>query len=290
MKLNKSTLNCVGKSVRGHEHSLSDLPNQDALRIYFDKNNKLVIIALADGHGSPVHFRSELGSKMAVDTAVDILSSVKETDVSVPSNISEFPTSITREWNNRVLLDHKKNKFSSDELSTLYDEVMSESFLDSVRLDPKISYGTTLIVVASYGGFMLYLQIGDGDILVVDNTGNVRKPLRDDARFSRYQTKSLCTDGAAGDFRVAVEKIDKASPVLVLASTDGYSNSFKSYQDFFKVGIAYRDLIRILGCDILGDILEDLLCKTSSQGSGDDITVGLVCRSDLTSGDGIIFP
>ena len=47
--------------------------------------------------------------------------------------------------------------------------------MDYVRLDPKIGYGTTLIVVASYGDFILYLQIGDGDILVVDDTGNVRK-------------------------------------------------------------------------------------------------------------------
>ena len=162
--------------------------------------------------------------------------------------------------------------------------------MDYVRLDPKIGYGTTLIVVASYGDFMLYLQIGDGDILVVDNTGTVRKPLRDDVQFSRYQTKSLCTHGASDDFRIAVEKNNGANPVLVLASTDGYSNSFKSYQEFFEVGIAYRDLIRILGCDFLEDILEDLLCKTSSQGSGDDITVGLACSSDLASDHGYIFP
>jgi serine/threonine protein phosphatase PrpC len=287
--LSKSSFYCFGKSVRGREHRLSGLPNQDALRIYIGKDNNPVIIALADGHGSPVHFRSEVGSKMAVDTAVDILSSVRETDIKVPNKIRKYPTLITREWNSRVLLDHK-NKFSSDELGALYDEVKNESFVDYVRLDPKIGYGTTLIVVASYGDFMLYLQIGDGDILVVDDTGNVRKPLRDDVQFSRYQTKSLCTHGASDDFRIAVEKNNGANPVLVLASTDGYSNSFKSYQEFFKVGIAYLDLIRILGCDFLEDILEDLLCKTSSQGSGDDITVGLACSSDLASDHGFIFP
>ena len=287
--MSKSSFYCFGKSVRGREHRLSGLPNQDALRIYIGKDNNPVIIALADGHGSPVHFRSEVGSKMAVDTAVDILSSVRETD-KVPNKISKYPTLITREWNSRVLLDHKNKKFSSDELGALYDEVKNESFVDYVRLDPKIGYGTTLIVVASYGDSMLYLQIGDGDILVVDDTGNVRKPLRDDVQFSRYQTKSLCTHGASDDFRIAVEKNNGANPVLVLASTDGYSNSFKSYQEFFKVGIAYLDLIRILGCDFLEDILEDLLCKTSSQGSGDDITVGLACSSDLASDHGFIFP
>lgn len=245
--MSKSSFYCFGKSVRGREHRLSGLPNQDAFRIYIGKDNNPVIIALADGHGSPVHFRSEVGSKMAVDTAVDILSSVRETDIKVPNKISKYPTLITREWNSRVLLDHKNKKFSSDELGALYDEVKNESFVDYVRLDPKIGYGTTLIVVASYGDFMLYLQIGDGDILVVDDTGNVRKPLRDDVQFSRYQTKSLCTHGASDDFRIAVEKNNRANPVLVLASTDGYSNSFKSYQEFFKVGIAYLDLIRILG-------------------------------------------
>jgi len=285
-----SSFYCFGKSVRGRDHRLSGLPNQDAIRIYIGKDNNPAIIALADGHGSPVHFRSELGSKMAVDTAVDVLSSLSEIDMKVHTKVSKYPTLITREWNARVLHDHKNKKFTSDELSALYQEVKNESFMDSIRLDPKISYGTTLIVLASYGDFMLYLQIGDGDILVVDDTGSVRKPLRDDVQFSRYQTKSLCTDGASDDFRIAVEKNNEANPMLMLASTDGYSNSFKSHQEYFEVGIAYRDLIKILGCDFLEDTLEDMLCKTSLQGSGDDITVGLACRSDLASDHGFIFP
>jgi serine/threonine protein phosphatase PrpC len=285
-----SSFYCFGKSVRGRDHRLSGLPNQDAIRIYIGKDNNPAIIALADGHGSPVHFRSELGSKMAVDTAVDVLSSLSEIDMKVHTKVSKYPTLITREWNARVLHDHKNKKFTSNELSALYQEVKNESFMDSIRLDPKISYGTTLIVLASYGDFMLYLQIGDGDILVVDDTGSVRKPLRDDVQFSRYQTKSLCTDGASDDFRIAVEKNNEANPMLMLASTDGYSNSFKSHQEYFEVGIAYRDLIKILGCDFLEDTLEDMLCKTSLQGSGDDITVGLACRSDLASDHGFIFP
>ncbi|HTH22079.1 MAG TPA: PP2C family serine/threonine-protein phosphatase, partial [Nitrososphaeraceae archaeon] len=227
-----SSFYCFGKSVRGRDHRLSGLPNQDAIRIYIGKDNNPAIIALADGHGSPVHFRSELGSKMAVDTAVDVLSSVSETDIKVHAKVNKYPTLITREWNARVLHDHKNKKFTSDELSALYQEVKNESFMDSIRLDPKISYGTTLIVVASYGDSMLYLQIGDGDILVVDDTGSVRKPLRDDVQFSRYQTKSLCTHGASDDFRIAVEKNNEANPVLMLASTDGYSNSFKSHQEY----------------------------------------------------------
>jgi len=285
-----SSFYCFGKSVRGRDHRLSGLPNQDAIRIYIGKDNNPAIIALADGHGSPIHFRSELGSKMAVDTAVDVLSSLSETDMKVHTKVSKYPTLITREWNARVLHDHKNKKFTSNELSALYQEVKNESFMDSIRLDPKISYGTTLIVLASYGDFMLYLQIGDGDILVVDDTGSVRKPLRDDVQFSRYQTKSLCTHGASDDFRIAVEKNNEANPVLMLASTDGYSNSFKSHQEYFEVGIAYRDLIKILGRDFLEDTLEDMLCKTSLQGSGDDITVGLACRSDLASDNGFIFP
>ena len=142
--MSKSSFYCFGKSVRGREHRLSGLPNQDAFRIYIGKDNNPVIVALADGHGSPVHFRSEVGSKMAVDTAVDILSSVRETDIKVPTKICKYPTLITREWNSRVLLDHKNKKFSSDELSALYDEVKNESFVDYVRLDPKIGYGTMM--------------------------------------------------------------------------------------------------------------------------------------------------
>lgn len=282
----------LGKSVRGADHRLSGLPNQDALRICCESDKERMIMAVADGHGSPIHFRSGTGSQIAVDTAVDILSSkFKNSELrEVKSYVSDIPGLISKAWNKRITLHHEKNEFSSDELALLEDQVWDKDFLEPVRLNARIAYGTTLLVVAINASVILYMQVGDGDILVVDANGHTRKPLPDDVQYSRYQTKSLCSEGAELDFRITVEDIDEINPALVIASTDGYSNSFRNSADFSKVGIAYRDLLRIIGPRFLQAILGNLLFRTSSSGSGDDISLSLAYRSDVIEGNGLIFP
>src|SRR5580658_4443291 len=60
-----------GASVRGASHYQSGVPNQDAFRVadLGERGQRGLVAAVADGHGNLRHFRSDRGSRYAVDAA-----------------------------------------------------------------------------------------------------------------------------------------------------------------------------------------------------------------------------
>ena len=64
--------------------------------------------------------------------------------------------------------------------------------------------------------------------------------------------------------------------MLVLLSTDGYVNSFRSQEDFLQIGQDYLQILREQGSEVLSDELPKILAEATQQGSGDDITLGLL--------------
>jgi serine/threonine protein phosphatase PrpC len=282
----------LGKSIRGPNHKISGLPNQDSIRIYSGGNGKATIIAIADGHGSSIHFRSAIGSRIAVDCAVHILSNkFKKLDtLEIKRCMDDIPNLVCNAWNDKIIHHYAQNKFLPNELALFEDNCWSNDFLEQLKLNARIAYGTTLLVVVIKDSLILYMQIGDGDILVVDESGETRKPLTDDIQYSKYQTKSLCADNAKLDFRVTTEDINYSNPVLVTTSTDGYSNSFMNYLDFTKTASRYLDMLRVIGPQLLQKIMRNLLLRTTSCGSGDDISMAMAYRADKIGKIGQLFP
>ena len=89
------------------------------------------------------------------------------------------------------------------------------------------------------------------------------------------ETTSLCQPEAWKDFRSSwVTK--PALPSLVLLSTDGYANSFRSDEDFLKIGQDYLEIIRQQGIASLAEELPTILTEATQQGSGDDITLAIL--------------
>ncbi len=64
--------------------------------------------------------------------------------------------------------------------------------------------------------------------------------------------------------------------MLVLLSTDGYVNSFRSQEDFIQIGKDYLQILREQGSEALAEELPRILTEATQQGSGDDITLGLL--------------
>lgn len=125
---------------------------------------------------------------------------------------------------------------------------------------------------------ILYLQLGDGDILCVDTSGKTTQPFPPDERLIANETTSLCMKGAWQEVRVRLVPYSEDPPALILVSTDGYSNSFRLQEDFLKVGQDYREMIRSGGIEHVAKQLTSILTETSQQGSGDDITLGIIKR------------
>lgn len=121
----------------------------------------------------------------------------------------------------------------------------------------------------------MYFQLGDGEILSVSPDGQTTRPLHADERLVGNQTTSLCQPDAWREFRVSWT-LAPDLPALVLLSTDGYVNSFRSDEDFLKIGSDYLELLRVEGISTVAEELPRILEEATQQGSGDDITLAIL--------------
>jgi serine/threonine protein phosphatase PrpC len=271
--------------VRGSSHRRSGVPNQDAVQATIAPGAAVAVVS--DGHGSPRHFRSQIGSSLAVSTGAATLQSFLRDSLAgdgtvpfVPEQVHELERKIVSGWRSAVQSDLANNPFSEAELAALEaaDGVEGRGTVENA---PELAYGATLLAAAATDHVLLYLQLGDGEILSVDGQGITTRPLPPDERLIANQTTSLCQPEAWKDFRSAWIT-NGALPSLVLLSTDGYANSFRSDEDFLKIGKDYLEIIRQQGISSLAEELPDILNEATQQGSGDDITLAIL-QDDLTA-------
>ena len=262
----------VGQSVRGATHERNGLPNQDAICwLPASGQGSSVVLALADGHGGARYSRSHTGAAIAVEQSAALVHDFLNSQTSV-DNLSLIKDA-TKQWLPRALV-RKWSEVVSEHLNA---EPLSDGelrLLDTEQL--VVAYGATLLVAAVTESFIIYLQLGDGEILTVSESGEVAKPLKKDDRLLGNQTTSLCMPDAWEDFRISFQPIAGSPPALILLSTDGYPNSFLHESGFFKVGVDLLSIIRADGLATVNDNLARWLTDSSHAGSGDDITLGIL--------------
>lgn len=275
------------------------LPNQDAIdsRPSFSEAATTAILAVSDGHGSKKSFRSDQGSRLAVRVMTELLQEFDK-QLGGQRNLSiitetiavDLPRKIVQRWQEAVENDLADKPLTEAELEKL--DAAERQVIEQARL---LIYGATVLGVLATPHFILYLQLGDGDILVVSDAGEVTRPLPPDDRQFANETLSLCSPGASGgkrlpssgsagswtEFRIRFQPLEQSSPALILVSTDGYANSFRSETDFLKVGSDLWKMIREKGIGFVQDNLEEWLSEASQNCSGDDVTLGLIYRADV---------
>ena len=277
----------IGKSVRGASHVRTGLPNQDAIGwLQVEGVDRRLIVAVSDGHGSAKYFRSHTGSRLAIETALALgqefldgqpdlgnLSAVKRTAE------ERLPQEITRRWNDAVKNHFEANPFSDEELSAL-EQADGKASREAITANPLKAYGATIVIAIVEESFILYLQLGDGDILIVSETGEVERPLAKDDRLFANETTSLSSQDSWSDFRLGFQTLVGTLPALILLSTDGYANSFLDEDEFTKVGRDILEILRSDGIEAVDHSLEGWLTEATGAGSGDDTTLAIICRTD----------
>jgi hypothetical protein len=138
----------VSASVRGKSHEKNDLPCQDA-HCYKRLSDDLLIVAVADGAGSAR--LSEIGSKVAVETAVNTLAQMINLPLSVPPEI---------DWKGLLM----------DTLNAAKIAVQAEASIQDVEIR---ELATTLILLLATPNFIAVAQVGDGAAVVEDKTGKI---------------------------------------------------------------------------------------------------------------------
>ena len=268
-------------------HVRDGLPNQDAFAKWSAPEGAppLASMAIADGHGSPRHFRSATGARFAVVVTIaalrDLAAALDAANDAERAHLAsvELPQRIVASWTERAR-DHFAQTPFSDEEQRGVEAGEGAAALEAVRADPLLAYGATLLAALVTERCIVLTQLGNGDLLAVAGDGATTRPVPADERLSGNLTTSLCRAGAESDFRSIVLRADSASaPSLLVLSTDGYANSFKSDADFLQVG---RDFLQMIASDGLAAVegqLAHILDDASTNGSGDDITLGLLKRA-----------
>src|SRR5580692_7742046 len=93
--------------IRGSSHQRSGLPNQDAVQctVTPGAQGSVAVAVVSDGHGSARHFRSQIGSSLAVSTVAGTLQSFLRDSVAsngpvpfVPEQVHELERKIVSGW------------------------------------------------------------------------------------------------------------------------------------------------------------------------------------------------
>jgi hypothetical protein len=279
------------ETVRGASHERKNLPNQDYGNFYQPNENSLpIILAISDGHGSAKSFRSDRGSRFAVETAMELLKGLvdqesdRENIPAVKDYVNDkLPQRIVSTWKKKVDEDLKNQDFTSEELENLEKEEGTKvrQSLENHKEERKyVVYGATLLAVLVTEDYNLYLQLGDGDILTVERNTTIR-PIDKGENLIANETYSLCMKDSGKYIEKRFRTYTKESKrPMIIVCTDGYANSFNSEDKFIKIGKDYLDMIRQEGFDEVAEQLKGFLEQTSQAGSGDDITFGLIKQID----------
>ena len=274
----------IGKSITGASHTKSNLPNQDSVACFGDTTNgkDFVFGIVSDGHGSKKCFRSHLGSSFATEVLSEIFTlfaeSIKE-DTNQQSVkqyvVDEFPKMIVESWREKVNEHLENYPYSNEDLQVLS---ITKADFNSPKFSKAkyLPYGATLLGVLLLKKFVVYVQLGDGDILIATEEGEVFRRLKEDDRLLGNETTSLCLETAQNDFRTAIDFIVETPPHFILISTDGFANAYKEDVELFKFPADVSKLHKEKGFNYLKQNLSDWLEETSVQASGDDTSMCII--------------
>ena len=266
-------------STIGARHLLQQMTNQDSCQTAAGQDYQ--IFAVADGHGATECFRSEIGSRLAVDVAIknlelfaqtikkydlySYLSRPKERDELIRSLISD----IVAQWNQYVYADIKAYPIKEEEyersqtLSSIYQKGM---YLTNI-------YGSTMIAGLVTPEYIVLFQQGDGTLVVLEEDGTIDDPMPEDDLCIRNLTTSLCDKDAAKRMRYIYMDRKEKDPIAMIAATDGVERSFG---DNIHLSAFYAELfyeLSELDEEQVGAYLANLLPQISQRGSQDDVTM-----------------
>lgn len=262
-------------SIQGFSHISKGLVCQDSSGFYC--NEDISIAVVADGHGSQKHFRSDIGSKMAVQIAInsvkDFIKDKTSFNEAIKNNsnkvLTRIESNIVYNWNNSVNEHYNNNPVCEEETAEISKDELSKISIESM-------YGSTLIVAAMTKQYWFGMQIGDGSCVSLYQDGETKLQIPSDDRLIANLTTSLCDCDAIHNFR---HYYSDNIPIALLVSTDGLSSSFFDENTFLTFN--RRIISQMTNYDFALESLKQHLYKRSKEGSYDDISISAIYKDDI---------
>src|SRR5438094_3268705 len=165
----------AGASRRGSAHVRSGLPNQDAIEYWVSPDRDTAVLAVADGHGSGLCFRSEAGSRLAVTAAVELLRRFaktirrsESTSAIVDRARAILAEELTQTWCTAVQTDLASKPFTRAEWANVA-ALEGWKGQQVVERHPELAYGSTILAALATETCVLCMHLADGDILFVES-------------------------------------------------------------------------------------------------------------------------
>ena len=269
-------------SVQGYNHIKANKVCQDASgECHFED---VSIIAVADGHGSDNYIRTDRGSKFAVSAALTAIKAfvqeARENHLStVPDSETELiqvSKNILARWYTQVENDVACEPFQPEELAKVSEKYKQR--YASGQYNAK-AYGTTLIAVCMTNEGWFGIHIGDGKCVELLENGTLCEPIPWDEACEQNITTSICDSDAIEEFRYVIQK---DFPAAIFIGSDGIDDSYSSEMELHEL---YRNIFIVFAehsTEIGSNEVRDYLPKITRRGSGDDVSIAGIIRTDLS--------
>ncbi|MFK4065626.1 protein phosphatase 2C domain-containing protein [Streptomyces sp. NPDC029674] len=256
--------------------------------------DRAVVLAVADGHGSAAHFRSDLGARWAVEEFTACAEAFAREAARVGDDAAGWPAlraearrlpqQVGHRWRERAVLYDTNSPAHGARPLTAQDRTGRG---DRPGVPDLAAYGSTLIGAVLTEHALFCWQLGDGDIVLVDDRGVPHTPLSTGPDMGD-ETDSLCEPEPWRKMRSHWQPFTGGAPPCVLLSTDGLSKSFADHQGFLDFATGLGDRATGQGVAAVQAQLPDWLGR-AAKFSGDDTTlVGAIAvpaqRSDEPQG------
>ncbi|MDY4574460.1 MAG: protein phosphatase 2C domain-containing protein [Intestinibacter sp.] len=270
----------------GQSHIDNGTDCQDCAQLDLENKN-YVMAAVADGHGSKKHFRSDRGSQFAAQAAKDSIYEymndyerfVDAYQVDKEYLIDRIVKMTITKWHEKIREDLNEDPITQEEIDKYLGGVFNSDKVSSV-------YGTTLLVGVMSEKCNFGFLIGDGSFVVIDKHGKAYIPIEDTNSKANY-TSSLSSSDSYNGF---VTHFFDEMPFSIMVSTDGLVKSFANDSDFLDYNQAIAMELGKLDDDEKIIQMEERLIKLFEQrsrdGSEDDISISIIF--DIDAYDGVI--
>lgn len=270
-------------TARGYSHVKKETVCQDASQSVNEAGFRIAVVS--DGHGQKTSFRSDVGSRIAVEAAEEMLRSLadflkeKEDLIFRPeeqqSLLRRLADKVVRCWNIRIRQHLQENPLTEEEY------ILAGDLAEQFRQGRNIAhiYGATLIAALLTDRYLLVMHQGDGRCVVIHADGRADQPVPWDARCVGNVCTSLCHTDAAESFRFYVQDLEKERITACYVTTDGIEDCFP---DQTGVNAFFCELTSSLIHEgpAIENRLKEILPYMSENGSADDMSLAAVV--DLT--------
>lgn len=264
----------IACSAIGSSHVKTGKGCQDA-SLYINEKNYAAIM-VSDGHGGNKHFRSAIGSQIAIEICKrelpEFIKGVSgKTDMKQLARLlSDFEKHIIYSWRDEIENELIIHPLLDDELLTFSDLVKSE-----IEQNPHIAFGATLLLAIAACNNLFIIQLGDGDCRIqVDK--RIENPIESDDSLHFGRTASLCNDDAVQHIRDQIIPLGAVEACFL--SSDGVFNSFDTEEHFRDFLMTVSEEMTKAENDLDAE-MKEFLPKLSCAGSGDDVSIAVFVRN-----------